>query len=274
MPKRKLPAGSQQPARRPGKSSAGATRKVAAKEKLSGSHTWINRLLILVGVGVVLTALANAAVWLHGIPVERIVVTGKLERTRKIALQDMVQPELVGGFLSADLQRIREQLESLPWVYEVAVRRQWPSALTIHVVEQLPIARWGKRGYLNHEGEVFQSSLESEAGVLPLLTGPDGTQRKLIGDYQLVSDTLLPLSLSVESLTVDSRGQLRVFLAEGIEILFGDVELVDRLNRFVALYRVSQVEQKALIRRVDLRYQNGLAVAFEALPEKTELAKI
>ena len=89
------------------------------------------------GVGVVLTALANAAVWLHGIPVERIVLTGKLERTRKIALQDMVQPELVGGFLSADLQRIQEQLESLPWVYEVAVRRQWPSALTIHVVEQL-----------------------------------------------------------------------------------------------------------------------------------------
>jgi cell division protein FtsQ len=274
MPKRKLPAGSGQSARRPGKASAGATRKVSVKKKQPGSYTWINRLLILAGVGVVLVALVKAAVWLHGIPVERIVVTGKLEHTRKVALQEMVQPELVGGFLSADLQRIAQQLESLPWVYEVAVRRQWPSALTIHVVEQLPIARWGKSGFLNHEGVVFHSSRDGDAGVLPLLTGPDGTERKLIGDYQLVSETLLPLGLSVESLTVDNRGQLRASLAEGIEIIFGDVELVDRLNRFVALYRVSLVEQKALIRRVDLRYQNGLAVAFESPSEKTGLAKI
>jgi cell division protein FtsQ len=254
--------------RRKSRSSAtGATRKTVALRQPGKTFSWVNRSLVLVGVLVVLAVSAKAVLVLRAIPVERIVVTGKLENTRTAALQEMVQPALVGGFLSADLQRIRRELESLPWLYEASVRRQWPNALAIHVVEQLPIARWGENGYLNHAGDIFQSediagnSLEHSA--LPLLTGPEGEQRKLIADYQLLTDMLRPLALPVVALAVDPRGQLRATLADGIELALGDVLLRERLERFVALYRGGLSVRSKEIVRVDVRYPRGIAVAFK-----------
>ena len=88
----------------------------------------------------------QAWIKLQSIPVQQISVTGELEHTQREVVQEMIQPSLVGGFLGADLQSIRQQLEGLPWVYEATVRRKWPAALEIHVVEQLPIARWGEAG--------------------------------------------------------------------------------------------------------------------------------
>ena len=244
----------------------GATRKVTVEKKKPRSFAWVNRLFVLASVGIVVTALVKAAIALNAIPVERIVVSGKLEHTQTLALQEMVQPALVGGFLSADLKHIQVQLESLPWVYEASVKRQWPNALEVHVVEQLPIARWGKSGFLNHEGEVFHPSSNKSWDSLPMLSGIDGSEQKLIGDYQLISETLKPMKLSVSELAADGLGQLRVRLSGGIELLLGNEELAERLERFVALYRESLFEQKMKIRRVDMRYRSGLAVAFEELP--------
>jgi cell division protein FtsQ len=248
----------------------GATRKSDREVKQPRSFAWLNRLIILAGVGAVLVALVKAAVVLHEIPVERIVVTGKLERTQTAALQEMVQPALIGGFLSADLKRIQTQLESLPWVYEASVKRAWPSALEIHVLEQLPIARWGESSYLNHAGEVFHSTSANNPGSLPMLTGPEGSEQGLIETYQLLTEILRPLQLSVEELSVDTRGQVRAILDGGIEVIFGEGNLSDRLDRFVALYDSSLMARKAEILRVDIRYQSGIAVAFrepEALAE-------
>ena len=74
------------PTRTKRKSGNGATRKTAVEKKQPRSFAWVNRLLILLGVGVVLTALVKAAVVLHAIPVERIVVTGKLENTKRLSM--------------------------------------------------------------------------------------------------------------------------------------------------------------------------------------------
>ena len=249
----------------------GATRKSSSESKPARSFGWVNRVLILLGAGVVLTAVIKAAIVLQAIPVERIVVKGKLEHTRRVALEEMVQPALVGGFLCADLGRIQRQLERLPWVYRASVKRRWPSALEIYVVEQLPIARWGEKGFLNHEGEVFHTNSATNRESLPMLAGPQYARQKLIGEYQVISDRLLPVELAIQTLAVDERGQLRATLAGNIEMIFGDENLLERLDRFIALYHASLRERKAEIRRVDLRYHSGIAVAFRESPEIADL---
>ena len=130
----------------------GATRNVTAarKSKSSGrASVWFNRFLVLGAVAVVLVAGTKGFMVVQSLPVQRISVTGELEHTQAQVVQDIVQPGLAGGFLKADLQHIRQQLESLPWIYEASVRRRWPAALEIHVVEETPIARWGEDGFLN-----------------------------------------------------------------------------------------------------------------------------
>lgn len=250
------------PVKKAPRSSQGATRQVAKAQMPRRNLVWLNRLLIILGVGVVAAAGMNGFIKLQAIPVQRIAVTGTLEHTQKVALQELVQPALVGGFLNADLGRIRDQLEALPWVYEASVRRRWPSALEIHVMEQLPIARWGEEGFLNHEGEIFRPHRAGEWAQLPVLTGTEGSARQLMDSYQQLVEMLAPVGLSVAALTMDERGQLRTVLAGGTELIMGGEALEERLERFIALYQTELSGRMDTVERVDMRYASGLAVAF------------
>lgn len=247
----------------------GATRKTSvAVAKKPKSFAWINRgLIVLAGVAVVLLS-AKGYVALNAIPVEHIIVSGKLQHTNTAALEDMVRPTLVGGFLNADLERVKEQLQRLPWVHEVSVRRRWPNALELHVVEQLPIARWGSDGFLNHEGSVFQSMDDGQAwSDLPLLQGPSGATAALMRIYQQLVEILAPAELLVEELSMDDRGQIEAKLRGGAVVSMGSEKYVDeRLRRFVAVYRAELAVQGRAIASVDLRYPNGMAVGFVETP--------
>ncbi len=259
---------------RRGAQAKGATRRaatVAAKPRRLSA--WLNRILVLVGAGVVLVAALQGWITLQAIPVERITVTGEMNHTRTTAVQDMVQPALAGGFLGADLQKVREQLEALPWIYEASVRRVWPSALEIHVVEQLPIARWGDSAFLNHEGAVFRPSDTSSWQSLPLLSGPDGQAGVLMDYYQRLLDLLAPLGLGVAQLAMDERGEIRAALSGGQQVLIGSSDFLERMHRFATVYRAELAGRMEDVERVDLRYERGVAVAFsEAEPEQQTAA--
>lgn len=244
----------------------GATRKTAAAKTPRKPSAWLNRIIILAGAGVVMVAAMQAFITLQAIPVQHIAVTGELEHTQTESIQGMIQPALVGGFLRADLQRIRQQLEELPWIYQANVQRRWPSSLEIHVIEQLPIARWGDSGFLNHEGEVFQSGNNHDGQALPLLQGPAGSAKSLVAGYQRIVEILAPLHLEVAQLAVDERGQVEVVLESGMQLVLGSEDFLERMHRFVAIYRSQLAARAADIERVDLRYETGVAVAFTEPP--------
>lgn len=46
-----------------------------------------------------------------------------------------------------NLNQLRQELQSHPWIHQVSVRREWPSTLKVEVVEEVPIARWESRGF-------------------------------------------------------------------------------------------------------------------------------
>lgn len=253
------------PAKSPGKArgSKGATRKASGTGRApKRPAVWLNRLLILAGAGVVLAAAGQAWLTVQAIPVQRITVTGELEHTQADAVQTLVQASLQGGFLGADLQRMRAELEGLPWIHRAAVRRRWPAALEIHVTEQLPIARWGEDGFLNYEGGIFHSDRADEWQDLPILVGPEGSAPALMARYQRLRDMLNPLGLTVAELAVDPLGQVDVRLEGGMELALGKERFFERMQRFVSLYRLELVERSAEIERVDLRYERGVAVRF------------
>jgi len=250
--------------------SSGATRRYAAPViKKKQSFAWLNRVLVFVAVLAVTALAAKGYIALNAMPVEHIIVSGKLQHTKRDVLEEMVRPALIGGFLNADLQRVRTQLQSLPWVYEATVRRRWPNALELHVVEQLPIARWGDSGFLNHQGSVFKSVEGGEDWrSLPLLQGPEGTAGRLMSIYQQVVEIIGPNKLIVEELSIDDRGQVEARLQGGIILVMGAEDLVEqRLRRFVALYRADLIFHKDTIASVDLRYPNGLAVGYRETPQ-------
>mgnify|MGYP001824978915 CR=1 FL=1 len=261
----------------------GATRKAARKTEAKPSwlaaikqslSVWLNRCLILVAATVVIVLGTQAYLKLQSIPVERISVTGALQHTQTEAVQKMVQPALQGGFLNADLTLLREQLEALPWIYEATVRRRWPNALEIHVVEQLPIARWGEDGFLNHEAVVFQTTREGNWDALPLLRGDQSDAHILMARYQRLEELLQPLALQVTELSIDERGQLDAVLEGGTQLKLGNEEFVERVQRFVAVYQTELGARSGDLERVDLRYETGMAVVFSAPVQVADLSII
>ena len=245
---------------RPGQ---GATRKTQKKgPRPRRSSAWINRLLVLAGAAIVTIAASQAYITVKAIPVKHVTVTGDLENIQREAVQDMVQPALRGGFLGADLAAIRSQLESMPWIFEANVRRKWPAALEIHVVEQLPIARWGEDGFLNHEGGIFRSSRSAEWQELPLLRGPEGAARSLMATYRRMVDMLSPIGLRIEQLAMDERGQVQAELSTGTLLLLGGDDFLARMHRFTGLYQRELAVRSAEVDRVDMRYATGAAVSF------------
>ncbi|MEZ5568183.1 MAG: FtsQ-type POTRA domain-containing protein [Halioglobus sp.] len=259
----RLRRGTRRPATPRAAQGKGATRRSASSVKEPRKPSvWWGRLLILTAVAIVGGVATRAYIALESLPVQRISVTGELEHTQAEAVQDMVQASLSGGFVNADLQRMRSQLESLPWIYQATVRRRWPSALEIHVVEQLPIARWGERGFLNHEGLVFHSDKAGDWDSLPLLSGPEGAAPALMARYLRLVELLAPLNLSVAQLSVDERGQIEAQLAGGLRLVIGSDDFFERMQRFAMIYRSQLATRVQEIERVDLRYATGVAVAF------------
>jgi cell division protein FtsQ len=246
------------------RSAAGATRKKTAEVKQERPPSiWFNRVLVLFAGVVVITAAVESYRTLQAIPVKRITVTGQLEHTQAEEVQNLVQGSLAGGFLSADLEGMRTELELLPWIFEANVRRRWPSTLEIHVVEQLPIARWGENAFLNHEGDIFRSEKSAQWAHLPILNGPDGSAPALMAKYLRLLEILEPQHLKIEQLAVDERGQVEAVLNGGIRLAIGTQDFLERMQRFVVIYRDELAPKAETIERIDLRYPSGLAIAFK-----------
>ncbi|MDP5054887.1 MAG: FtsQ-type POTRA domain-containing protein, partial [Congregibacter sp.] len=121
---------------------------------------------------------------LRRLPVERIVVTGKLENLRQAALRDALSDQLDEGLLFLSLGDLQASLEALPWVYTAQLRRRFPDTLEVSVVEQLPIARWGADAFLNHEARIIEVADGERWQNLPAIRGPAGSAARLMNHYQ------------------------------------------------------------------------------------------
>lgn len=197
-----------------------------------------------------------------GLPVERIVVSGRLEQLREAEVRSVVSEDLDRGFIGLDLDAVRSRLEALPWVYQARVRRRWPGTVAISVIEQLPIARWGNSGFLNHEAEIFRSSNAEQWRGLPLIHGKPGSEARLMRRFEDLSRALAPAGLAIEQLEEDPAGQIDLRLTGGVLLRLGDRDIEDRVARFLALRAAELRAYGDRVVRVDMRYEQGAAVAF------------
>lgn len=227
----------------------------------------VRRMTTILAVLVLVVAGALGFEALAERPVHRIVVTGKLEHLREEAVRTALAPHLDSGLLRIDLDRLREELETLPWVYSAQLRRRFPETLEVKVVEQLPIARWGQEGFLNHEARIIEVSDDQRWDSLPVISGPVGSEARLVARYQALLERLNAYDLAPVVVTEDDFGQLRVELDTGLELVLGNREFTSRLRRFLQLWDAELRLAPRTVARVDMRYDAGAAVAFDPVAQ-------
>lgn len=191
---------------------------------------------------------------------QRVGVPGVLQAVRN---------EVQGNYFTADIERLRQSLEKLPWVRRVSIRREFPHRLAVQLEEHQALARWNGTALVNQQGEVFSAYTEQ---MLPDFIGQRGGSIEIAQHYIQFSRQLAALNLQVAQLALSPRHAWQLRLSNGMVLELGREDMQQRLARFVAVYPYSlaamhgsegmgqKTEDSTAVRYVDLRYRNGFAV--------------
>jgi cell division protein FtsQ len=211
--------------------------------------------------------------WVARMPVfdiRSITVSGDVQHNNLLTLRANVTPRLSGTFFSVDLARVRTVFESVPWVRQAVVRRDFPNRLQVVLQEHKPVAYWGGDGdvrLINSYGEVFEANVgEVEQEALPQLSGPEGRSAEVLAMYRTLAPLFEPMELPIEQLELSGGGSWRAHLESGAVIELGRGETADivaRVQRF--LQTLTQVTSRYArhanaVESADLRHENGYAI--------------
>ena len=200
-----------------------------------------------------------------------VVVRGPLERVSAMQLEAVVRDELGGTFFTMNLEGARASLARIPWVRNVALRRQWPQRLEVTIEEHVPFARWNQSGLVNAQGEVFAADYN---GDLPRFEGSEGRAAEVAARYREWSEALAPLALTVANVRLSPRGGWHVQAKGAAQVLaieLGREEPTAKLIRLVAAYERTigaLARAGTRIEHVDLRYRNGFAARVPGFRER------
>ncbi|OOE66867.1 cell division protein FtsQ [Salinivibrio sp. IB868] len=225
-------------------------------------------LAFLVGViTLMLLGLIRVIDWMSDeqqLPLSQLVMEG--DQTHVSAAQ-VRKAVLSGGdlksFMLQDVDRIQTHIEALPWVKQVAVRKQWPDTLKVHITEYQASAIWNGQKLLTPDGDVFDGAPQDVADKnLVSLHGNTGTSEEVLRTSRELEDELQRIGLSIQALSLNKRRSWRIVTRDGVRIELGRKARQERLARLVNLYPRIKAQDKA-IEYVDLRYDTGAAVGWK-----------
>ncbi len=242
------------------------TRKQARRRKQKQAPRFrlprISRIVTpLIAIGIVVASYYLSAHMLDR-PIRSIEINGPFQRVTALAIEEAISEELDSGFVSAELDRIRERIVALPWIDQATVARRWPSRLRITVTEQVPAAIWGERGLLNVRGELFVTDARHVPAELPRLSGPEDRAADVAKRYLLVRERLIPLGLDLRRVRLDARGAWQITLANGVEVKLGRRDTDLRTDLFLEVVADIITSRAPEIDYVDMRYSNGFTIGW------------
>ncbi|SNC58989.1 cell division protein FtsQ [Sodalis endosymbiont of Henestaris halophilus] len=211
-----------------------------------------------------------AVVWIKNVyrlPLSRLVVTGVRHYTTNNDIrQAIIELGIPNTFGTQDVSIIQHQIECMPWIKQVSVRKQWPNELKIHVEEYMPVARWNDLHLLDNSGKVFYVP-EARLGnqTMPMLYGPEGSEQNVLAGYRKINDILISAKIQLKAVNMSSRHAWQLTLRDNTQLELGRDDQVKRLQRFIGIRPVlfqQAFNDNKRINYVDLRYDSGMAVGW------------
>ena len=237
-------------------------------------RSWLAPLLGLSMVGAVLLGGYHYLSQPERLPLRVIEVSGEFQQLRPDAIQRTVMSAIDGGFFTYDMGKLRTAVLAMPWVEDVSIRRSWPDRLDMLVTEQVPLARWGEDALISVTADVFRpASLEDFTGLVKL-SGPDGSEQRVVRFFQDAVVTARARGLQISKIELDERRHWWLRFADGLTVSLGRDDVDRRLAQFFRVYPslMSQADRRPA--RVDMRYAHGFAVRWQEPPANDVAAGI
>lgn len=216
----------------------------------------LSALVLLLGVGGLYAAVRNNGA------VARLQVQGSFKHVHPELVRAVAAAQISEGFLAADIDQLRVQLERLPWVEHARVERVWPADLRIRIWEREPFARWGDKGLLSTQAVAFEPDPKDLPGNLPQLSGPPGHESEVMETYKRILPRLAQTPFPLGRLVMNARGEWLAYTPGGIELRLGQGQPDAKLDIVTGPMVRALAQRVQEVNYVDLRYTNGFAVAW------------
>ena len=242
---------------------------------------WVANVLFAVAIALGLGAAGLWAARHPGWAIGGITVMGDVEHQNAVTFRAHVVSRLQGTFLTTDLQEVRRLFESMPWVEEAVVQRQFPNRLKVTLREHQAVAWWGESGggrLINSRGQVFEANPDDpSADQWSELLGPAGQSAQVYATYKALTPLFARIEREVSRLELDARGSWRAVLDDGARLELGrgeTAELLARAQGFIATVPTLVLRYGGRdIESADLRYPNGYALRMRGVTTLTEPPK-
>ena len=200
--------------------------------------------------------------------ISQLKIVGKFRHLDPVDVEAALADQDLGNFFSVELAAVKEKVETLPWVQQVDVRREWPNTLELMVTEQRPVMRWGKDKWVSAVGEVISlpESVKSERAIV--LYGEEQDALHMLRKASIWKKQLRGNGLELRSLRLSGSRAWTLSLFDpaqqaSFDLLLGRDNVAERLSRFQYLFEKQFRAVDKRLQRVDARYPDGLAVMAE-----------
>lgn len=249
--------------RRKGSKAKGATRNPTRKKRDPIAWYKITRYVAVMTLFVGIVAVGAWVQKEERLPVLHVTVEGDFKHASQTLLEESVKPYVTGNFMTINVSKLRAAGEGQAWIKSIQVQRHWPDRVHLVVEEQKAIAQWADDGLVNMEGELFFPSKSSFPKALVKLEGLNEESRGITRRYVEIVKLFKPLGLKVSQLKMDTRYAWDIQFENGLKLLLGRADNEQRLARFNMIYKAGLHKYLNEIETIDMRYTNGVSVAWK-----------
>lgn len=211
--------------------------------------------VVLAGISVFAT---QQVVMRFNQPIKEIQLSGDFDQDRSSELESQLESYGGQGLLAIDLDAVKTDIETTPWIAQAVVSRQWPNTLVINIEEHRLVASWNQQGYVSDQGVLVSGYAVEQS--LPLLQSRASEPVALLQQYRRLSQAMSQIDLQLTELRESGTGDLELLLDNGVLLKLGNRDLLDRIQRFVAIWELDLHRRGLEIDQIDVRYAKGLAV--------------
>jgi cell division protein FtsQ len=239
-----------------------------AKLKQVNFAKWISVVFFITLIYLLQWSYVNLKSWLtdvKSVPLSALILTGNnthvtFAKVREVLIEQ--QDRL--NFFTVEIAQIQKELEAMPWVYSVSIRKRWPETLKIHIVEQSIVAIWNNRALLNRFGEIVEASPASAKQQYVKLYGNDELANDVLTTYKKLHQLLKVSDFDIASLSSDQRQSTSLTLKNGMLLRLGKEQKLDRIQLFLTVYPLINKKYNVnQIDYIDLRYDTGFAIGWK-----------
>ncbi|SFX03264.1 cell division protein FtsQ/DivIB [Marinospirillum alkaliphilum] len=200
--------------------------------------------------------------WTLARPVGQVAIYGEVRHSDLAQLQQRALPWLEEPFWKVDLQGLKQALEQDPWLKKVQISRHWPDRIQLDLVEREAWARWNETALIDVDGQGFHPPTPVQPLPARHIHAGVESMPEAVQLWHKLEPLLEARDLELTGLRYEARGSWQLELDGAVRVLVGRDNMEARINRFLWAWTAWLAAESEKIERIDLRYPNGMSVAW------------